>query len=85
MPNGLPTGIGSLLVSRLTTWREVRAIVPGMLAFAAITVVASIGHLSVFGALDLIDLIWFAAFGAATAVLAAMTLQATRDAGAIAT
>lgn len=74
----LAYGIGSLLYSRLRTWREVRSIVPGMLAFTAVTLIASIGHLTVFGTLDAIDYLWFAAFAVATAVLAAMTLRATR-------
>ena len=74
----LAYGIASLLYSRLHTWREVRSIVPGMLAFTAVTLVASIGHLAVFGTLDAIDYLWFAAFGAATAALAVMTLRATR-------
>ena len=72
-------GIASLLYSRLRTWREIRSIVPGMLAFAAVSLVASIGHLAVFGTFDAADLLWFAAFSTATAVLAAMTLRAARS------
>ena len=74
----LAYGLASLLFSRLRTWREVRSIVPGMLAFTAVTLIASVGHLGVFGVLDAIDLLWFAAFGAATATLAAMTVDVGR-------
>ena len=36
------------------------------------------GHLAAFGTLDAVDLLWFASFASATAVLAAMTLRAAR-------
>lgn len=72
----LAYGVASLLFSRLHAWREVRSIVPGMLAFTAATLIASVGHLGVFGAIDTIDLLWFAAFGTATVALAAMTVEA---------
>lgn len=74
----LAFGLASLLLSRLRTWREVRSIVPGMLAFTAVTLIASVGHLGVFGAIDAIVLLSFATFGVATAALPAMTVEATR-------
>ncbi len=74
----LAYGLASLLFSRLRTWPEVRSIVPGMLAFTAVTLIASVSHLGVFGAIDAIDLLWLAAFGAATTALAVMTVGTTR-------
>ena len=75
----LAYGIGSLLASRSRAWLEIRTIVPGMLAFTGATLVASLLHLGLFSAGEIVDLLWFGAFGIATAVLAAMTAGALRS------
>jgi len=75
----LAYGVASLLYSRLWTWRQVRVIVPAMLAFTAATLAASLRHLGVFGTFDVVDALWFAAFGVATAFLAVMTYRVARN------
>ena len=72
----LAYGIGSLVASRNRTWVEVWTIVPGMLAFTVATLIASALHPNLFSATDAIDIVWFASFGIATAVLAVMTVRA---------
>ena len=74
----LSYGLASLLASQFRTWREVRVLVPAMLAFTAVTVVASVVHSGVFGAFDPVDVAWFGCFAAATGVLGAMTVQLAR-------
>ena len=76
----LAYGIASLLASRFRTWREVRALIPGMLAFTAVTLVASVVHSGVFGAFDAIDAAWFATFAVATVILGVMTVELVRHA-----
>lgn len=80
----LAYGVASLLASRFRTWREIRALVAGMLAFTAVTLIASIVHSGVFGTFDAVDVAWFASFAVATAVLGAMTLQLRRGLAAVA-
>jgi hypothetical protein len=75
----LAYGIASLLYSRLWTWRQVRVLAPAMLAFTAATLAASVRHLGVFGTFDVVDALWFAAFGAATVIVAVMTYRVARD------
>jgi hypothetical protein len=65
----LSYGLGSLLFSRQNTWTGIRAIVPGMFAFAATTVIVSFIHISLFSFTEIADLLWFAAFGIATVLL----------------
>ncbi len=78
----LAYGVASLLASRFRTWREVRALIPGMLAFTAVTLVASVVHSGVFGSFDAIDAAWFAAFAVATVILGVMTVELARHAAA---
>jgi hypothetical protein len=49
-----------------------------MLAFTAVTLIASITRSGVFGTFDVVDVIWFGSFAIATLFLAAMTLRLPR-------
>jgi len=71
-------GVASILASRCRTWREVRAPVPAMLAFAAVALISSIVHSGVFGAFDAVDVAWFGALAVATVALAVMTVGLAR-------
>jgi hypothetical protein len=71
----LSYGLGSLLFSRQNTWIGIRAIVPGMFAFTATTIIVSFLHISLFSFSEIADLLWFAAFGIAAIILGMLTLQ----------
>ena len=72
----LSYGLGSLLFSRQGQWLGVRAILPGMLAFTATTVVSSFMHMGLFSFSEIADLLWFGWFILATVVLAFLVLRA---------
>lgn len=59
----LSFGIGSLLLSRLRTAREMRMSVLGMGVFGVGALVASVIHLELFDAADVAAWIWFAVLG----------------------
>lgn len=77
----LAYGLGSLLFSRQTKWLGIRAILPGMLAFTATTVLVSFKHLSLFSFNEVADLLWFAWFILATIVLVLLTFRAQSAGG----
>lgn len=72
----LAYGLGSLLFSRQRKWLGVRAILPGMLIFAATTVIISFIHRSLFSFGEIPDLLWFGWFLLASFVLAILTFRA---------
>ena len=72
----LSYGLGSLFFSRQDKWLGIRAIVPGMFAFTAGTVIVSFIHINLFSFSELADLLWFGSFGIATVVLGALTVRA---------
>ena len=61
--------------SRRRAWAEVAAIVPAMRAFTAVTIIVSLVHRELFAASDVATWVWFGGFGAAAAVLLAMTAR----------
>jgi hypothetical protein len=71
----LSYGLGSLLFSRQNTWLGIRAIVPGMFAFAITTVIVSFIHINLFSFAELPDLLWFALFGIGTVILGVLTVR----------
>jgi hypothetical protein len=72
----LAYGLGSLLFSRQAKWLGIRAIVPGMLAFTAGTVVVSVIHINLFSFTELADVLWFGSFSIATVMLGVLTVRA---------
>jgi hypothetical protein len=74
----LSYGLGSLLFSRQNTWTGLRAIVPGMFAFATTTVIVSFIHISLFSFTEIADLLWFAAFGIVTVLLGILLFRRTQ-------
>jgi hypothetical protein len=74
----LSYGLGSYLFSRQDKWLGIRAIVPGMLAFTATTVIVSFMHINLFFFTELADLLWFGLFGIATVILGMLTVHAMR-------
>lgn len=62
--------------SRRSTWTELAAIAPAMLAFTAGTVVVSLVHRELFSSSDLATWVWFAWFGGGAAASLAMTARA---------
>ena len=65
---GLSTVIGSLLLARSRTWREMRIGVVGIGLFALAALVASVIDRELFAAADLAAWAWFGALAALTAV-----------------
>ncbi|MEY2477776.1 MAG: hypothetical protein QOG87_3091 [Actinomycetota bacterium] len=66
----LAYGVGSLLLARVRTWRDMRVGVLAIALFAVGALVASLIHLELFAADDLAAWIWFGALGAIIAVAA---------------
>ena len=71
----LAYGVGSLFLARLRTWSEVRVVVLGMLVFTTGVLVASVLHRGLFSAADVADVLWFALFAVATAVLGVLAAR----------
>ena len=71
----LSYGLGSLLYSRQAQWLGIRAIVPAMLVFSALTVVVSFLHVSLFSFSQIADLLWFGWFIVASILLAILTVH----------
>ena len=71
----LSYGLGSLFFSRQNTWLGIRAIVPGMFAFTAGTIIVSFIHINLFSFTELADLFWFGWFGIATVILGVLTVR----------
>lgn len=65
----LSYGLGSLYAARHRTWREVRIVILGTLAFAVGVLAASILHSSLFNPRGLSAWLWFGGFGTASLVL----------------
>ncbi len=74
----LSYGLGSLLFSRQDKWLGIRAIVPGMFAFALGTIIVSFIHINLFSFTELADLLWFGLFGIATVFLGMLTVRVMR-------
>ena len=72
----LSYGLGSLLFARQTKWMGVRAILPGMLIFSAVTVIISFVHIGLFSFTEVADLLWFGWFMIASLILALLTFRA---------
>lgn len=71
-------GIGSLLLAQRQYWIDLRIVLTGMFAFAALVLVASYIHLGVFGTIGVAAQVWFGGFAVAAAVLAFLTYRAWR-------
>jgi hypothetical protein len=74
----LSYGLGSLFFSRQEKWLGIKAIVPGMFAFAVTTVIVSLIHVTLFSFAELADLIWFGLFGVAVVILGVLTVRVIR-------
>jgi hypothetical protein len=75
----LAYGIGSFLLARCKTWREVRIALQALFVFAAGVLTASFLHRSLFSASDLPDQLWFAGFAAAAVALGVLSFAALRS------
>jgi len=71
----LSYGLGSLLFSLQDKWLGIKAIVPGMFAFTATTIIVSFIHINLFSFAELADLLWFGWFGIATMILGVLTVR----------
>jgi hypothetical protein len=71
----LSYGLGSVLFSRQDKWLGIRAIVPGMFAFTAATVIVSFIHIILFTFTELADVLWFGSFGIAMIILGVLTVR----------
>jgi len=74
----LSYGVGSAIYSKQGQWLGVRSIVPGMLSFTIVTVIVSFMHVKLFSFTEIADLLWFAWFIIASAILGVMTLRVLR-------
>ena len=72
----LSYGLTSLLFSRQDKWLGIGAIVPGMFAFTAVTVIVSFMHINLFSFTELADLLWFGSFSIAAVILGVLTVRA---------
>jgi len=72
----LSYGLGSLFFSRQDKWLGIRAIVPAMFAFTAVTIIVSFLHINLFSFAELADLLWFGSFAVATVILGVLTVRA---------
>jgi uncharacterized membrane protein len=72
----LSYGVGSLLMARRRTWREIRVPIVGMSAFATLALVASVIHQDLFSLSDIEDVTWFALLGAISVGLAVLVTGA---------
>lgn len=72
----LSYGLGSLLFSLQKKWLGIGAIVPGMVAFTAATLIVSILHINLFSFAELADVLWFGLFSIATGMLGVLTVRA---------
>ncbi len=77
----LSYGLGSLFFSRQDKWLGIRAIVPGMFAFTATTIIVSFIHINLFSFTELADLLWFGLFGIATVILGVLTVRVMQARG----
>ena len=75
----LSYGLGSVIFSRQDKWLGIRAIVPGMFAFTATTVIVSFTHMNLFSLTELADLLWFGSFGIAAVILGVLTVRAIQE------
>ena len=71
----LAYGLGSLLLSRQQTWREVRIVTIAFLILALGVIGASVIHRALFVASSPSTWIWFAGFSLIAIVLGAITLR----------
>ncbi len=74
----LAYGIGSLLLARARTWREMRIGVVGIGLFALAALVASVIHRDLFAAGDPAAWAWFGALAALTALAALLVVSQRR-------
>jgi hypothetical protein len=72
----LSYGLGSLFFASQEKWLGVRAILPGMLVFTAITVIISFFHASLFSFNEIPDLLWFGWFVFSSLALSVLTFRA---------
>lgn len=74
----LSFGIGSLVLSRMWTWSQIRVGITAMAVFAAGVLIASWLHRSLFSMAEFADLLWFGSFGLATALTTFLSWRALR-------
>ncbi|MBL8098106.1 MAG: hypothetical protein JNK81_02945 [Anaerolineales bacterium] len=78
----LSYGIGSLLISRLERWDEVRVVLIGTLVFALGVFIASLIHRDLFSFANISAWVWFGGFFIASLMLGWMTQLSLKDRGA---
>jgi len=78
----LSYGIGSLILARQNVWAEVRNGVVSIFVFAVLVFVASLMHRKLFSLAENPDRVWFAAFGVAIVMLAALSARAIASSSA---
>jgi hypothetical protein len=72
----LSYGLGSFILARQRSWLEVRLGAAALFTFSALILAASILHRRLFSLAENPDRMWFALFGTATVMLAAITVKA---------
>lgn len=75
----LSFGIGSLVLSRVPTWRQLRVGITALAVFAAGVLIASALHSSLFSPAEFADLLWFGFFALATVLAIFLSWRALRD------
>lgn len=74
----LSYGIGSLLLARMRTWREMRIGVIGIGLFTLMALVASVIHRNLFQLGNLVAWVWFGGLAALATVAVLLTISARR-------
>jgi len=72
----LAYGVGSLLLARRRSWREIRVPIIGMLVFAVLVLVASAIHRDLFSSTQVADVLWFALVAVISVGLAVLGARA---------
>lgn len=78
----LAYGLSSWMISRSSTWQEIRVIVMGTFVFALGVLLASFIHRDLFSFANLSTWIWFGGFIVATIMLGVLTQASVRAGGA---
>ena len=75
----LAYGLSSLMLSRLSTWNEIRVVVTATFVFAIGVLLASFIHNALFLFANISTWLWFGGFLLATLILGFITMQAIRQ------
>jgi hypothetical protein len=75
----LAYGIASFMLSRQTTWREIKVIVTGVLVFAILALLASLIHLELFSFERMATFVWLGGLTIISIISGWLTLISVRD------